>query len=373
MKRAGLTPLLLSSAGFALLVAAALGLQGCFTSPKTDTRSSRLARASAEDEYDSEDQDYPTRRRGSLRSSRGAAEESTAPERRSSRGALLAQADEGLPSDSGATTPTRRRLSAGTGTAAGDETTRRLPSSSAAGETRSAGARTPSAAARRAVAADDTTVTDAEWQSLMGPSSAKPVPLAITPTEKAVASLIQELQDPLLANAAYRRIWEAPRSAIPELIKEVENPAQSKVERLQVLVLDPAFGQESDQTPGNRIHGLGKMEMVEETAEDDVHIIQQGYIKMAYGPTSNKKGYRVLLEKPAGFPVGVVVRAGLLNRLKSTRFPTLSDGDTGPGKLLEWWRQYYALASTAKEPAPSSPSQEPAPAERPQGSTSRTR
>ncbi len=165
-----------------------------------------------------------------------------------------------------------------------------------------------------------------------------------------VAQVLEDLQDRDKADAAFRRLWTAPKSLIPLLIEEVENPAPSQVEQIQVLVVDPEFVGKAKLFLATRLRGLGKMEEVEEAAKDDWRIISQEYTKMSYGITQSKKHYRVLIEKYGGFKLGVVIRAGLMNRFRSTRYPTLDDDAPRPGALIEWWRQYYKRVSADLPP-----------------------
>ncbi len=169
------------------------------------------------------------------------------------------------------------------------------------------------------------------------------------------AAIIRDLKrDPRSARDAFLKIWEVPRSLIPRLIEEVENEEPSKLERIEVLVLDPDFLRPGELKPflANRIHGLGRMEVLEEVEKDDLGIVSQEYTKMSYGITRNKH-YKVVLDKFGGFPVGVVVRAGLINRFRSTRYPPSSDDEAAPGKLTEWWRAFYARAKAEMKDAPS--------------------
>jgi hypothetical protein len=161
-----------------------------------------------------------------------------------------------------------------------------------------------------------------------------------------VAAIIADLKrDGPSARKAFLRIWEIPQSVIPRLIEQVENTETSQLESIEILVLDPDFLRPGDMKPflANSIHGLGRMETLDETNKDDVRIIAQEYTTKAYGITANRH-YKVKLEKFGGFPIGVVIRAGLINRLKSTHYPPSSDDDPEPGMLIAWWRDFYGLA-----------------------------
>jgi len=43
------------------------------------------------------------------------------------------------------------------------------------------------------------------------------------------------------------------------------------------------------------------------------------------------------------------VRAGLINRFHGGKYPTTSDDDPAPGKLIEWWKEYYRRAGPGLE------------------------
>ncbi len=158
-----------------------------------------------------------------------------------------------------------------------------------------------------------------------------------------VDALIGALQDPRTAQAAFRRIWEVPKRLIPELILHVEDSERSRVDRIQVLILDKAFVGEGKLFLANNVHGLGKMEEIEKVGENDYRFVSKNYTKMSIGLTRSKKR-RLVMDKFDGFPVGVVVRAGLINRFRSTRFPAFTDDDPRPGRLIRWWQAFYERA-----------------------------
>jgi len=138
-----------------------------------------------------------------------------------------------------------------------------------------------------------------------------------------VADLILRLQaTPEEAGKAYRQIWEAPRPLIPKLIPEVANDAPSALRELAVLVLDKDFAQvdSKDGSVAYDIPGMGKVKY------DDIVVGKA------------PRGLKVILrrlEKP--FPVGAVIRAGLLNRFRSTDYPGGSDVSDPVG----WWQRFY--------------------------------
>ena len=141
-----------------------------------------------------------------------------------------------------------------------------------------------------------------------------------------VADLLLRLQStPEEAGKAYREIWEAPRSLIPKLIPEVANERPSALRELAVLVLDKDFAQvdSKDGTVVYDIPGMGKVKY------DDIVVGKA------------PRGLKVILrrlERP--FPVGAVLRAGLLNRFRSTDYPGGSDVSDPVG----WWQRFYDRA-----------------------------
>jgi hypothetical protein len=143
-----------------------------------------------------------------------------------------------------------------------------------------------------------------------------------------VSDILLRLQStPEEAGKAYREIWEAPRGLIPKLIPEVANPEPSALRELAVLVLDKDFAQvdSKDGTVAYDIPGMGKVKY------DDIVVGKA------------PRGLKVILrrlDKP--FPVGSVVRAGLLNRFRSTEYPGGSDVSDPVG----WWQRFYDRVRT---------------------------
>lgn len=138
-----------------------------------------------------------------------------------------------------------------------------------------------------------------------------------------VARLIRRLQsNPTEAGQAFRELWEVKRELIPALVREVENATPSALRELQILVVDTARFAEVDPSEEHvltyRIPGMG------DCAYDDI----------AAGPVP--KGYRVKLTRYARFPVGVVIRAGLINRFRSKDYPRRPDDH-----LVVWWMDFY--------------------------------
>jgi len=138
-----------------------------------------------------------------------------------------------------------------------------------------------------------------------------------------VSDLLNRLRStPEEAGKAYREIWEAPRGLIPKLIPEVANDQPSGLRELAVLVLDRNFAQvdAKDGTVAYDIPGMGKVKY------DDIVVGKA------------PRGLKVILrrlEQP--FPVGAAIRAGLLNRFRSTDYPGGSDVSDPVG----WWQRFY--------------------------------
>jgi hypothetical protein len=75
-----------------------------------------------------------------------------------------------------------------------------------------------------------------------------------------------------------------------------------------------------------------------EEVDEEGGIHWKGYTKSAYGIPRNKIGYKVTIDRFDGFPIGVVMRAALINRFKSDRYPRAIDHTQ---ELARWWRAYY--------------------------------
>ncbi len=140
--------------------------------------------------------------------------------------------------------------------------------------------------------------------------------------------------DPGTAEKIYWRLAEIDRRYIPELISQIENQERSSVTRLRILVKDPSF----QGWLASRIPGMGRMEEYEEIG-DEVRIISQQYDdKIAANIAPNGRGIDTRLRKKDGFPIGVVLRAALLNRFRSSRYP---EGIDHTRELRRWWWAYY--------------------------------
>ncbi|MGQ9591756.1 MAG: hypothetical protein ACUVYA_15840, partial [Planctomycetota bacterium] len=124
------------------------------------------------------------------------------------------------------------------------------------------------------------------------------------------------------ARDAFVELWEVDADLIPELIEHVADPERSALREIAVLVLDTGgfFRRDpKDGAPIYRIPGLGSFEL------DDV----------AAGKVP--AGAKAVLRNFEKFPVGVVVRAALVNRFRSRDYPSGDDRADVKG----WWRRYY--------------------------------
>ncbi len=120
---------------------------------------------------------------------------------------------------------------------------------------------------------------------------------------------------------AYRELWDVDKELIPELIEHTDDRDKSGLRELAVLVLDPKkfYRQDKDGAPIYTIPGLGAFEL------DDI----------AAGKV--RAGAKAVIRNFERFPVGVVVRAALVNRFRSSDYPSGDD----QRDLKGWWRRYY--------------------------------
>ena len=98
----------------------------------------------------------------------------------------------------------------------------------------------------------------------------------------------------------------------------------TKIRELDLLVLQHDFARYDEESRRwfYQIKGMGSFEI------DDI----------AMNKVTRPKGaVRVRLKSFKGFPLGVVLRAGLLNRFRSTRFPGLDDRKF----IVQWWQLFY--------------------------------
>ena len=158
----------------------------------------------------------------------------------------------------------------------------------------------------------------------------KPAVKPKTPAEKA-SLLLKRLTGPAVtARKAYIALWKVDKEQLPALIVQVASKTPTNIRELDVLVLQKDFARydEKEQRWFYWIKGMGNFEL------DDI----------AMSKVARPRGaVRVRLKKFKGFPLGVVLRAGLLNRFRSTRFPGIDDRKF----LGQWWKLYYRQSVAA--------------------------
>ncbi len=126
------------------------------------------------------------------------------------------------------------------------------------------------------------------------------------------------------AQKAYKVLWGVDKKQIPSLVAHVGDNVPTKIRELDLLVLQHDFARfdEKSRRWFYLIKGMGSFEI------DDI----------AMNKVARPKGaVRVRLKNFKGFPLGVVLRAGLLNRFRSTRFPGLDDRKF----IVQWWQLFY--------------------------------
>lgn len=157
-----------------------------------------------------------------------------------------------------------------------------------------------------------------------GTSVAKPAARGKASPEAAELLLRRLAGPPALARKAYVELWGVGKEQIPELIRQVDSKQQTRLIELDLLVLQKGFARydEKEKRWYYWIKGMGNFEI------DDI----------AMSKIPGRKGsVRVRMKKFGGFPLGVVLRAGLLNRFRSTRFPGVDDRKY----LSRWWKLFY--------------------------------
>jgi len=138
-----------------------------------------------------------------------------------------------------------------------------------------------------------------------------------------VSHLLRDLKsDRKTAAATFRKLWSIPKDVIPGLIAHVDDSSPSALDELVVLVLNKeTFADFNSETLDLRykIPGMGDAEF---------HDIAAGKVP---------KGYKVKLRRRGTFPVGVVLRAALINRFRSLRQPP----GNAVARPVEWWLTFY--------------------------------
>lgn len=158
----------------------------------------------------------------------------------------------------------------------------------------------------------------------------KPAVKPKTPAEKAGILLKGLTGSSATARKAYIALWKVDKEQLPALLVQVASKTPTNIRELDVLVLQKDFARydEKEQRWFYWIKGMGNFEL------DDI----------AMSKVARPRGaVRVRLKKFRGFPLGVVLRAGLLNRFRSTRFPGIDDRKF----LSQWWNLYYRQNAAA--------------------------
>ena len=138
------------------------------------------------------------------------------------------------------------------------------------------------------------------------------------------AQLVEQLRstDLEMARAAYIQLWTVNKDWVPQLLEQVANAAPTRLTSLRVVAFDKIGQPGADGELVYYVPGLGG------TLIDDI----------SGGIARHRQHYDVRIKQKRGFPVGVVVRAGLLNRFRSKDYPS-GDDRADPKR---WWIQYYA-------------------------------
>lgn len=198
-------------------------------------------------------------------------------------------------------------------------------------------------AERESAARDFATIPE----SLIAPAGAdgEEAPRPAVPLDKLsrdVQALLGALkgEDPKAADDAFWKLVEVREDRIPELISQVESTERTRITLLKILVLDLEF----KGFMASKIPGMGRMEEF----DDEGRLVWQGYSdRLACGelrepaPKGKEgriKGYKVQMKHWGGFPLGVVVRAGLINRFRSRSYPS---GIDHTRDLIGWWKAYH--------------------------------
>ncbi len=137
------------------------------------------------------------------------------------------------------------------------------------------------------------------------------------------------------ARKAYEELCRVDPRLIPALIRHVQSDRKTKLRELAVVVLQKNFARYDDAADQfvYLIDGLSPFLL------DD---IATG--KVRFG--RYRGASRVRITRFDGFPVGVVVRAALLNRIKGRRFPPYRSSTR---QMARWWRDYHRMATAKAE------------------------
>lgn len=182
----------------------------------------------------------------------------------------------------------------------------------------------PAAKVAPAVAAARPAETPAPSSEGAGKVKVKPPEVQKSSAEK-TRLMLEYLTGPApKAQKAYKVLWGVDKEQIPSLVAHVGDNVRTKIRELDLLVLQHDFARydEKSQRWFYLIKGMGNF-VIDDIAMNKV--------------TRPKGAVRVRLKNFKGFPLGVVLRAGLLNRFRSTRFPGLDDRKF----IVQWWQLFY--------------------------------
>ena len=173
---------------------------------------------------------------------------------------------------------------------------------------------------------------------------AEPVVQAPRPTtvhrREGVEKYLRRLQaNPEVAAKAFRELWSVSRSLIPQLILEVENPNPTGLRELKILVMD------MERLRRLRNVGLNpdgeQVVLTNERGENFVYDVpgmgKFSYNEISVGRARGGRSAKVVARSFRGFPVGVVIRAALINRFRSSAYPA----EDSRGHLRSWWQRFY--------------------------------
>ena len=149
--------------------------------------------------------------------------------------------------------------------------------------------------------------------------------------EKMLAAL---KKDGTSADAAFRSLSFIDPALIPECLDLVASSEQTRLERIRVIVPDKNYVQHGKPFLVSNIPGMGLMEDFDSAGEP----VELHYSKKSYNLDRRWGGYIVVVDNWNGFPLGVAVRAALLNRIQSRAYPT---GIDHRRHLRSWWNAYY--------------------------------
>jgi hypothetical protein len=157
-----------------------------------------------------------------------------------------------------------------------------------------------------------------------------------------IEDIIRRLKNDRSAEKTFWDLTAIPERHIPELIQEVNAGEKTAVKRLSVFVSDRSYVQHEKLFLVSDIPGMGLMEVLEPEGYGE----PVGYTKSSYNRSRNRQGYRVVIDRPSGFALGVVIRAGLVNRFERAckdngvthrPYPRIDHRRY----LVDWWNSYY--------------------------------